>query len=102
MGFRTIVHYDNSVGFRTPHLRVWYAGSDAAEDFTPTGTDSFGPLFDVASSTCSCPAALSKKGTGSSLEIWHSRVCRGLSWGSLQHSGAIPPTIQAGGRSALC
>jgi hypothetical protein len=45
--FHITVHYDNALGFGAPRLWTWYAGSDAPDDFAPTGSDAFGPVFDV-------------------------------------------------------
>ena len=41
------IHYDNSRSFAAPHLWVRYPGSDESHDVTPSGRDSFGPVFTV-------------------------------------------------------
>jgi len=48
MPFTITVHYDNSPGFRAPHLWVWYEGSGRAQDLAPAGQDAFGPVYEVA------------------------------------------------------
>src|SRR5687768_6963907 len=47
MPFPIRVHFDNSIGFATPHLWQWADGSTATGDWAPTGQDRFGPVFDL-------------------------------------------------------
>lgn len=39
-------HYDNSLGFQAPLLRVWYPGGGGFEA-EPVGTDQFGPIYRI-------------------------------------------------------
>ena len=39
-------HYDNSLGFQSPALHVWYPGGGEFEAI-PVGADSFGPVFSI-------------------------------------------------------
>jgi 1,4-alpha-glucan branching enzyme len=47
MSFPIRVHFDNSRGFRKPHLWAWYDASTRQEDVAPAGEDTFGPFFDL-------------------------------------------------------
>ncbi len=48
MGTHVSIHYDNSAGFTDPYLWVWYTGAVAVADgLKATGTDGFGPVFEV-------------------------------------------------------
>ncbi len=47
MPYPLTFHYDNSLGFRNPYLWIWYAGSEAADDLAPTGSDEFGCVYEV-------------------------------------------------------
>jgi len=47
MGFSLRAHYDNASSFQNPHLWVWYDDSDASEDFAPTGSDTFGFVYEI-------------------------------------------------------
>jgi 1,4-alpha-glucan branching enzyme len=48
MAFPIRVHLANSSGFVHPHLWQWVDGSSLTGDFPQTGSDAFGPVFDIA------------------------------------------------------
>ena len=47
MRFAITIHYDNALHFADPHLWVWYAGSAEPDEFSATGGDRYGSVFDV-------------------------------------------------------
>jgi len=48
MAFPVTIHYDNMPGFADPHVWVWYDASVATQDdVAASGTDAFGPFFQV-------------------------------------------------------
>ncbi len=48
MPFPITVHYDNSLGFQSPHLWIWYDGSAQQLDVAPTGQDGSGFTYQAA------------------------------------------------------
>jgi 1,4-alpha-glucan branching enzyme len=41
------IHFENSRNISNPHLWQWSEGSSIQRDFAPTGSDAFGPIFDI-------------------------------------------------------
>jgi hypothetical protein len=47
MSFQIKIHYDNQPGFQDPHIWIWSVGSALQGDFSPTGQNTFGFVYDI-------------------------------------------------------
>jgi hypothetical protein len=47
MAFPVRIHFDNAAGLASPRLWVWNDGSAAGREIAPTGSDGFGPYYDL-------------------------------------------------------